>query len=63
MKVVAEGVETRLQLEQLRMLECDEVQGYFISRPVPEEELIPLMKKDILYSLSHPAVVEAVMAG
>lgn len=33
-KVVAEGVETPEQLNVLRSLDCDEVQGYFISRPV-----------------------------
>ena len=38
LKVVAEGVETLEQFEFLRMHGCDEVQGYFLSRPlVPEE--------------------------
>jgi EAL domain-containing protein (putative c-di-GMP-specific phosphodiesterase class I) len=37
--VVAEGVETEEQLSTLRSLGCDEIQGYFISRPVPEPEL------------------------
>ena len=32
--VVAEGVETADQLEYLRQISCDEVQGYLISRPV-----------------------------
>jgi diguanylate cyclase (GGDEF)-like protein/PAS domain S-box-containing protein len=35
MGIVAEGVETREQLEALRELGCDEVQGYFLSPPVP----------------------------
>ena len=34
LKVVAEGVETREQLQFLREHGCDEVQGYLISRPV-----------------------------
>ena len=35
MQVVAEGVETLEQLTKLQGLGCNEVQGYFISRPVP----------------------------
>ena len=36
-KVVAEGVETREQWEQLAALGCDIAQGYFIARPMPAE--------------------------
>jgi EAL domain-containing protein (putative c-di-GMP-specific phosphodiesterase class I) len=39
LKVVAEGVETLDQLEYLKTMKCDEMQGYFISRPVPATEL------------------------
>jgi sensor c-di-GMP phosphodiesterase-like protein len=35
MCVVAEGVETAEQAQVLRELGCDEVQGYWISRPMP----------------------------
>jgi EAL domain-containing protein (putative c-di-GMP-specific phosphodiesterase class I) len=35
MSVVAEGVETEDQLEILRELECDEIQGYLFSKPLP----------------------------
>jgi EAL domain-containing protein (putative c-di-GMP-specific phosphodiesterase class I) len=34
LETVAEGVETEAQLEELRGLGCDEVQGYLISRPL-----------------------------
>jgi len=37
--VVAEGVETEEQANLLRLLRCDEVQGYFFGRPVTAEEL------------------------
>lgn len=37
--VVAEGVETREQLEFLRELGCDEIQGFLVSRPMPPAEL------------------------
>ncbi|HEX7327638.1 MAG TPA: EAL domain-containing protein [Casimicrobiaceae bacterium] len=43
LKVVAEGVETEEQARILRLLKCDEMQGFLISRPLPEEELRPLL--------------------
>jgi len=39
LKVVAEGVETKGVLELLDRLGCDEAQGYYISRPHPEDKL------------------------
>ena len=39
LRVVAEGVETFEQLEFLRNLKCDLVQGYLFSRPLPETEV------------------------
>jgi diguanylate cyclase (GGDEF)-like protein len=38
-EVVAEGVETAEQLRFLKNHRCDLIQGYFISRPIPAEEL------------------------
>jgi EAL domain-containing protein (putative c-di-GMP-specific phosphodiesterase class I) len=35
LKVVAEGVETEEQSRLLRLLNCDEMQGYLFSKPVP----------------------------
>ena len=37
--VIAEGVETEEQFQCMRDLECDEIQGYYLSRPVAAEEL------------------------
>jgi EAL domain-containing protein (putative c-di-GMP-specific phosphodiesterase class I) len=39
LKVVAEGVETDEQLKILRLLKCDEMQGFLLSRPVPPDEI------------------------
>lgn len=38
LSVVAEGVETAEQLQQLQQWQCDQMQGYLLSRPVPLEE-------------------------
>ena len=38
-KVVAEGVETEEQLNLLRLLGCDELQGFLLSRPVASDEI------------------------
>ncbi len=45
MRVTAEGVETREQFERLRRDGCDEVQGYYFSRPVPASEVAGLLLK------------------
>jgi EAL domain-containing protein (putative c-di-GMP-specific phosphodiesterase class I) len=38
-RVVGEGAEARDQVKELARLGCDEIQGYFFSRPVPPDEL------------------------
>src|SRR5438094_856510 len=45
LKVIAEGVETEDQAKILRLLRCDEMQGYLISRPVREIELQDILRR------------------
>ena len=45
MGVVAEGVENVEQLEFFKTRLCEQVQGYYLSRPVPPEELVDLVKQ------------------
>lgn len=47
LKVIAEGVETKEQLDMLRDKDCDEVQGYYFSHPLPEHELKQFLKSKI----------------
>ena len=49
MRVVAEGVETLDQLRALQALGCDEVQGFYVSRPVAVAELPALMWRECLF--------------
>lgn len=43
--VIAEGVETKEQLDFLAKLNCTEIQGYYFSKPITEEELFKLLKE------------------
>ena len=46
LEVVAEGVETSEQLDLLRGFDCDQVQGYLISKPLPLAELVEYLTFD-----------------
>jgi EAL domain-containing protein (putative c-di-GMP-specific phosphodiesterase class I) len=47
LKVVAEGVETKEQLNYLDKLGCDEIQGYLFSTPLPSQEIEKLLLEEI----------------
>jgi len=44
-RVLAEGVETIEQLDLLRHLGCDAVQGYYINKPLPEDKLVRYLER------------------
>ncbi|WP_158598037.1 EAL domain-containing protein [Noviherbaspirillum saxi] len=52
MTVVAEGVENEEQLRILKSLACDEIQGFYISRPLPPSERQPILPRYFLRSVA-----------
>ena len=46
-KIVAEGVESREQLDALRRWGCDAVQGYYFSKPLNESELLSVLSNPL----------------
>lgn len=48
MRVVAEGVEERMQWERLRSVGCHEAQGFVLARPVPAKELWGILERETL---------------
>lgn len=47
--VIAEGVETRAQADFLSFQNCEEMQGFFFSRPIPAEDIEKMMKNGYKY--------------
>jgi diguanylate cyclase (GGDEF)-like protein len=54
LRVVAEGVETLEQLEFLRAHDCDEAQGYYLSRPVPAHQFATMLKSGLGHDPYRP---------
>ncbi|HQU14683.1 MAG TPA: EAL domain-containing protein [Gammaproteobacteria bacterium] len=55
MRVIAEGVETAGQLRLLAREGCDEVQGYFFSKPIPAQEFRELLRTGAQFPVPEPA--------
>jgi diguanylate cyclase (GGDEF)-like protein/PAS domain S-box-containing protein len=47
MKIIAEGVETSYQHDYLQSIGCDELQGYYFSKPLPEIEFEALLRSQL----------------
>ena len=45
--LLAEGVETKEQIDLLQNIGCDQVQGYYYAKPMPKEEFYELWKKQV----------------
>jgi len=56
LKVVAEGVETSAQLRSLTENECDIIQGYYFSKPIPEVDLFDFIDTKVVNGLWKPAI-------
>ncbi len=58
LEVIAEGVEEQEQFEVLRKQQCDIVQGYLFSHPVPEDKFTKILEFDFGSSLPHSNVAK-----
>ncbi len=54
-KVVAEGVETEAQLDFLRSIGCDQIQGFIYSLPLPENQIEELLINSHTMNTLHPS--------
>jgi EAL domain-containing protein (putative c-di-GMP-specific phosphodiesterase class I) len=57
--VVAEGIETQVDLEALRELGCEQGQGYLLGRPMPKDELIRRLVANTTAQAMKPAPLAA----
>jgi len=59
LEVIAEGVETRAQVEALTALKCDQFQGYFFSRPIGAAEVQSLIESESTVRTGLAALAKA----
>ncbi|MEM7349145.1 MAG: EAL domain-containing protein, partial [Chloroflexota bacterium] len=56
MQYIAEGIESPEELELLRKCHCDIAQGYYIAKPIPEDDILQAMEMHFIQGqwLSNP---------
>jgi diguanylate cyclase (GGDEF)-like protein/PAS domain S-box-containing protein len=52
LKVIAEGVESEAQMSFLRKHQCDEIQGYYFSRPLSPEQAADKLRSSVVHALA-----------
>ena len=63
LKVVAEGVETQEAQDMLRSFDCDEMQGYYYSRPIAADAVTKYLKTPASQSIQSSTVEDRSSAG
>lgn len=58
LQVIAEGVETRKQLDYLIRHQCDKIQGYIFSKPLIEQDVLPYLEKYFFESSGFVGLME-----
>lgn len=53
LKVIAEGVETEQQMDFLRSSNCDQVQGFLVSRPLPADQALRVLREKCIGGLAQ----------
>ncbi len=54
LKTIAEGVEEERERKLLEEMECDQIQGYLFSRPIPHENMTALLKESLTHKTAQP---------
>jgi EAL domain-containing protein (putative c-di-GMP-specific phosphodiesterase class I) len=62
LKIIAEGVENDAELEFLKAHACDQVQGFYFSKPVSAEEFVVMLRSET-EGASAPALPELALIG
>lgn len=57
LRVIGEGVETEGQMNFLRRHHCDELQGYYFSKPIPGDDYEQMLKRAHVFAVSGPVAV------